>query len=150
MGHQDETVRPSFWTPWGLRWLRQEMSLELDSSRLIDSHEWDKLGRRTPNRPVYIGPFCPDTTSGCEEGGVRCCMRGECKDKITLSCYYGWNVGDEGWASGPGSSLLRHKTFFSRSDTCVLFIPCELNSFSLNFLGTLGFNYKLQERLLLV
>ncbi len=118
-GHQDETVRPSFWRPWGLRWLRQEMSLELDSSRLIESHEWDKLGRRTPNRPVYIGPVCPDTTSGCEEGGVRCCMRGECKDKITLSRYYGRNVGDEGWASGPGRSLLRHKTFFSFSDTCV-------------------------------
>lgn len=59
----------TFWNSWGLQWLRQEMSLELDSSRLIESYEWDKLGRRTPNRPVYIGPVCPDTTSGCEQEG---------------------------------------------------------------------------------
>lgn len=136
MEHQwlpyDGTARAPFWKPQGLlQWLRQEMSLELDSSRLIDSHEWDKLGCRTPNRPVYIGPVCPDTTSGCEEEGellhMLCYVRGDSKDKMSLSRYYGWNVGDEDWASGPGSSLLLHKTFFSRSDSSVLFILCELN-----------------------
>lgn len=124
MGNQcllwDGTVRARFWNPRGLKWLSQEMSF--DSSRLIESHEWDKLDTLTG---LFILAPSVQTAHLDLRNLSSVVWDGTAKTKSLCRAIIA-----ETWATGTERPVLADLYCFMRHSSVagVLFGPYELNS----------------------